>query len=391
MQKVLIVTSVASMIQQFCMPDIRLLQEMGCEVHVACNFIEGSTCPPEKVAALQEELAARHIPYFQIDFSRSLQLWGRHCTAYRQLHRLMQEQHYTFLHCHSPIGGALARLAAHRVGLPAIYTAHGFHFYRGAPGKNWLLLYPVEKRCSRMTDVLITINQEDYARATRKFRAHRTVYVPGVGIDTARFAPTGDREERRAVRQSLGVPEDACLMVSVGELNANKNHATILRAMAAASCRTVHYAIAGQGAKRASLLALAEKLGVSDRFHLIGFCDAVSALYRAADICAFPSVREGLGLAALEGMAAGLPLLAADNRGTRDLCRAGENAILCASRDVAAFAAGIDALSTDPALRAAMGQCGQERARAFDRAAVAPQMRTIYQACLEKAGQAPTT
>lgn len=299
--------------------------------------------------------------------------------AAAQIRDLVREEAYDIVHCHTPIASFCTRIACsglRRQGLKVIYTAHGFHFYKGAPLLNWLLYYPAEKLCAGMTDVLITINHEDYALAKRKLKAGAVEYVPGVGVDTARFAQMA--VDRSAKRAELGIPEDAFLLASVGELNANKNHQVILRAMAELNLEDIHYIVAGEGLLKEDLLALARQLGVADRVHLLGFRNDVPQLLGAADLFCFPSIREGLGLAAVEAMAAGLPVVAAENRGTRETVAEAVNGFLCPAKDPAHFARSIRRLYEDPALRRTLGSENRNRAKLFDVWTVVEQMERLY-------------
>ena len=258
-----------------------------------------------------------------------------------------------------------------------IYTAHGFHFYTGAPLKNWLLYYPVEWLCAHWTDALITINKEDYERARKHMHARRVEYVPGVGIDTRRFLEA--KADRAAKRREIGVPEAATLLISVGELNRNKNHAVVIQALAKLNNRSIHYAIAGIGPLRDTLEHLADSLGVTAQVHLLGYRKDVPELYQAADICVFPSIREGLPVAVMEAMAAGLPFVAAENRGTRDLLTDGENALLCRYDDADGFAEAIRRECGDFALRNRMRIQNQRKSAAFDMALINERMQKVYQ------------
>jgi len=320
MKKVLVITSVASMIDQFLFPSLELLQNLEYEVHVACNFERGSTCSDERVSELKNKLRDRNISYHQIDFARDVTKVSENIRAYKEVCRLVSENKYDLIHCHSPIAAFCTRLACRTLrkkGLKVIYTAHGFHFYKGAPLKNWLIYYPLEKYCSRLTDLLITINQEDYALARKKMKAKHIAYVPGVGIDLQKFSvPSVSSDEKRA---ELGIPDDVFLLLSVGELNRNKNHEVILRAMSLLNDPNIHYAIAGTGNLREYLLSLSEELGIRDHVHLLGYRGDVAELYRAADVFVFPSFREGLSVSLMEAMASGLPCLVSDIRGNRDL------------------------------------------------------------------------
>lgn len=236
-------------------------------------------------------------------------------SAYRKTKKLITTEHYNLIHCHSPVGGAICRLAAkgeRKKGTKVIYTAHGFHFYDGAPLKNWMIFYPVEKWLSKFTDVLITINQEDYKRAGRKFQAKQTVYVPGIGVDTEKFAPC--QSKRVKIREELGLKNSQIMILSVGELNENKNHESVVRAIAGLN---LTYVIVGKGELKEKLESTAKECGVDLR--LMGFCTNVSDFYDAADVYILPSIREGLNVSLMEAMASGLPVACGKIRGNTDL------------------------------------------------------------------------
>ena len=263
-------------------------------------------------------------------------------TAIKEIRRIVREGGYDIVHCHTPIAAMCTRFACRKLrknGLKVFYTAHGFHFYKGAPLKNWLLYYPAEWLCAHWTDTLITINHEDYNFAQKHLHAKRVEYVSGVGIDGDKF--TNAVVDRAEKRREIGVPEDAFLLMSVGELNENKNHEVVLRALAQTENEKIHYAIAGRGPLQEYLIKTAKELDIGEQVHLLGYRKDVPELYKAADCCIFPSIREGLGLAALEGAASGLPLICADNRGTREYTVDGED-IACKYDNVNEFATAID-------------------------------------------------
>lgn len=318
MKKALMVASVASMIDQFNMENIKLLQKMGYRVHVACNFLEGNTSPNARNVQFKKELEAMNVTFHQIDFSRRGIAISQHISAYKQL-KFILEKDFKLIHLHSPIGGAIGRLAARKSrekGTRIIYTAHGFHFYKGAPLINWLVYYPVERWLSRYTDTLITINQEDYNRA-KKFKKTNTVYVPGVGINLEKIRNVKiDREKKR---EELGIPKDSFLITSVGELNQNKNHRIIIEALAQLDNENIHYAICGTGNLKNKLIELSQRLGIVEQVHLLGFRTDVHEINKASDLFVFPSYREGLPVSLMEAMAAGLPVVASDIRGNEDL------------------------------------------------------------------------
>ena len=375
MNKALIITSVASMVDQFLISSIVMLRDMGCTVEVACNFETGSTCSKERIENLKDRLSSLGVKYYHIDFSRNILRLSKHVRAYKQVKQIIKNGKYDLVHCHSPIGGLIARLAcrkARKNGLRVIYTAHGFHFYKGAPKKNWLLYYPVEKFCAPMTDVLITINKEDYAFAQKKLKAGRIEYVPGVGIDVAKFAETQvDVAEKR---REIGVPEDAFLLLSVGELNRNKNHETVIRAVASLQDPHIHYAIAGIGGLHDYLAELATSLGVGDQIHLLGYRKDVAELYKVADAYAHPSLREGLPVALMEAMASGLPCIASRIRGNVDLITEGVGGYLCAPTDAGEYASAIRALCENPEAREIMRKNNLEKIQEYDISVVQKEM-----------------
>lgn len=317
-KKVLMLASVASMIDQFNMPNIRLLQEMGYEVHVACNYKEGNTCDERRLRELQKLLRQMHVVQHPWDCPRKICPIGRCIRAYRQLRRLTDRYEYDWIHCHSPIGGVLTRLAAHKKKIRIIYTAHGFHFYRGAPWKNWMLYFPVEKLLSRWTDVLLTINKEDYLFAKAHFHAGSIRYLPGIGIDTGRFRDYRPKMSKEEFGRKYRIPKDAKILLSVGELSVRKNHRLVISLLPKLD-DSVYYLICGQGAQQKRLVQLALRRGVFERVRFLGYQEDVREFYAHADIFVLPSLQEGLPAALMEAMACGLPCIVSDIRGNREL------------------------------------------------------------------------
>jgi UDP-glucose 4-epimerase len=218
-KKCLIVASVASMIGQFNMPNIALLQAMGYKVAVAANFSFGNTFGGEHAGALLKTLKEQDIEVYETGFVRNV-FSPSNIAVFKQVKKIINSNDYSLIHCHSPIGGVITRLAAKKkrqAGTRVIYTAHGFYFHNNAPLLYWLLFYPIEKWLSRYTDVLITINNEDFLIAARNMRAKKTVYLPGVGIETKKFLPSD--ADRFAKRKELNIPSDAIVVISTGELS----------------------------------------------------------------------------------------------------------------------------------------------------------------------------
>ena len=341
--KILYVTTISLTMNSFFKPHIDMLVREGHHVDIACNYRDLA------LDSLYDDLGCC---FHQIDFSRS-PLSSGNIKAYCQLQKVIEQGSYDIVHCHTPNASVITRLVCRKFrkknNLKVFYTAHGFHFYKGAPKLNWLFYYPVERFCSQFTDKLITINQEDYELAKNKFKVKEVHYVPGAGIDLLKFGKIS--VDKVAKRQEMCVPEDAFLLFSVGELNENKNHQVIVRALAKLNDPSIHYAIAGVGNRKEYLLTLAEALGVADRVHLLGYRKDIAELNHAADVFCFPSVREGLPVAPIEAMACGLPVVAAENRGTVEFVVPDKNGYLCESCDVDAFARSIEKLVKDLASR----------------------------------------
>ena len=378
MKKALMVASVASMIDQFNMRNIVILEQLGYQVEVAANFSQGSNTSSQRVAEFREELTAAGRVYHQVDIPRSVLKVGSILRAWKQLETLCRQEQYDLIHCHSPIGGVVARLAAgksRKKGTKVIYTAHGFHFYKGASLKNWLLFYPMEKLCARMTDLLITINQEDYALAKRKMKAAKVTYVPGIGVDTAAF--TG-AEDVAALKAELGLNPTDKVILSVGELSRRKNHKVILEAIAKLSCPAVHYFICGIGPEEENLRNLAKQLGMEKQLHLLGFRRDIAKLLALADVYAFPSLQEGLPVALMEAMAAGKAVVCSGIRGNLDLVEDGFGGEVRSTDDVDGFCNAIGRLLSTPSIAEKMGDYNRRRIKDFDCAVVDAQMKTLY-------------
>ena len=286
------------------------------------NVVDIATNESEKpVSQFFKDLGCKVFP---IDTSRSPLSTGN-IRAIKQIKSIAKD--YDIVHCHTPLASIATRLACkgfRKNGLEVIYTAHGFHFYKGAPLKNWLIYYPVEKICAHWTDVLITINKEDFELAKKKMKAKRIEYIPGVGIDTKKFAEVVvDRDKKR---EEIGVPKDAKLLLSVGELNENKNHKVIIEALGKINDSNIHYVIAGIGDQKENLENLAKNLNVN--LHLLGYRKDVAELYKCADLYVLPSIREGLNVSVMEALASGLPVICSKIRGNIDMVHDGVNGYL---------------------------------------------------------------
>lgn len=383
MAKKILFTSHTANFAKFNRPFMRDLREQGYEVDYA--------------SAGEEEVkdVDRHI---KVDFARSPLALLHHVRAYRQLKKLLNEENYVLIHCHTPVGGVVTRLAAKTVAKKRlktqkkqantlevilerptlIYTTHGFHFYKGASWLNWLLFYPIEKWLAKSTDTIVTINHEDYELAKRKFSGAQIEIIPGVGVDTERFHPVG-RAERQELRQKEGLRPEDFVLIYTAELNKNKNQKMIIEALPELAMKipTVQVLFAGKGSEQANLEKLAKKLGVENHVRFLGYRQDMPELLQLADVAVSASIREGLGLGLVEGMASGLPIVARDNRGHREVVTSEKIGRLF--KTPAEFVAAVEELYRSPEKRRDMREYNIRQAKQFSLETSRAKMAEIYQ------------
>ena len=379
---------------------------MGCQIHYASNF----TNPI--YAFDKTELEKNGVALHQIDIEKSPAKINKNIKAIKQLIKIIDENDIDIVHCHNPMGGVAARIAA-RAGKrkpKVIYTAHGFHFYKGAPIMNWLLFYTAERFLARYTDIIVTINREDYIRA-KKFRLKKNgeVYlIHSVGVDKEKFAPRPELRETK--RAELGIPADAFHIVTAAELNENKNQKVVIEAVAALTNKAktdanayntnyagnaayvsntncidktnkthnIYYTICGKGPNEDKLRELIKAYGLENNVSLLGYRTDMDEILQTADVFAFPSIREGLGVAAIEALMCNVPLIAADNRGTREYASDGNNGIVCRYDAVDEFEEAIELLYGNTAYRKRMADRCRESVKKFTIEEVEKTMTKVY-------------
>ncbi|KXT76140.1 Glycosyltransferase [Streptococcus sp. DD10] len=353
----------------FFKSSMQAAKELGYEFHLAANFNHVT----EKERKSYEERYG--IQTHQVDFKES-PLHPANLKTFVQLRNIIQAESIEKVHCNTPVGGVYGRLAAKSCGIKdIIYQAHGFHFYKGAPKLVWLLFYPIEKCLSRLTSTLVTINQEDYQLAKRKFRSSRVELVNGVGFEKQ---VTQDKCTIKAFKQELGLREDACICLSLGQLNDNKNHLTLLKAIKELGTLDIQYLIAGEGEQEQTLLNYIHTNHLEERVKLLGYRSDVHDLLAIADVFCLPSKREGLSVALMEAMAASLPCIVSDIRGNQDLVDEQKGGYLVPTLDAKAYAEALKRVARDAALRKEMGAYNQEKVKQFSFSKVKEQMKRVY-------------
>lgn len=366
-KKVLFVATVAIHFEYFYLPYFRMFRRRGWCVHTVCA--DGQGFPD----------CDKH---YTIPLLRS-PLRPENAAAYRQLKIILRDNDYDLIHCNTPVGGVLARLAARPLrkrGTKVIYTAHGFHFYNGAPLWNWLLYFPIEWWLSRYTDCLITINEEDFVRAKKHFRAGEVVHIHGVGYDDAMFVkPSTDT--KRQLRRRGGYADEEVLLVYVAEMNNNKNQMLLIRALKLVLENHCHVRLLligpdGLGGKNQQL---AESLGIADRIEFLGQRTDVHALLAMCDIAVASSFREGLPVNIMEALACGLPVIATDNRGHRALVKDGVNGFLVSLKNPRTLAEKVLYLAENAQEYAALSENAQDSVSHYARSRILEDMRALYE------------
>lgn len=368
--KILLVATVQSHICQFHRPLVQMLHDHGYEVHVAArdNLAEKN--------GLKLDFADR---VFDVPFERS-PFNKRNLTAYKQLKKIIDAGNYNAVHTNTPVGGIVGRLAARKArksGCKVIYTAHGFHFFKGGPIKSWLIYYPIERFMCRYTNLLITINNEDYALAKTHFKV-QTAHIHGIGANSGKYRAVSD-DAHIALKKQLGY-EGTSLLLCTGELNANKNQVTAIRAMpdVVKNVPNAKLLLAGNGPLASQLEDEVKRLGMTDFIELLGYKTNLQEYVNAADLIVSCSRREGLPVNIIEGMLCEKAVVASINRGHKELVEDGVTGYLLPPDDPQKFSEKIAALLADSKVAHEMGRAGKEKAAAYTDKAVYRELEQIY-------------
>lgn len=373
MKKILFTAkTVKSHILVFHIPFLKWFKENGYEVHVAASddFAEG-----------EEKYIPYCDKYYDVSFSRSV-LSADNIKATKQTKKILDDNYYELIHCHTPVAAAITRICAMKArkqGTKVIYTAHGFHFYEGAPILNWILFYPIERLLANVTDVLITMNNEDYTRA-QKFNSKIVEYVPGVGVDLNKYSNTSFNKHE--LRKMYEINPKDTVLINVGELTKNKNQETLIKAISKLDNKDIKLLICGIGDEDQRLQNLIDELGLNQQVKLLGYRTDVNQLLNLSDIYLFPSYREGLSLSLMEAMVSGLPVICSNIRGNVDLIDEGKGGYILDPGNVEGFSHTIEKLVVNQEQAETMGQYNQEKIKLFSIDEVLSQMVSIYKKAL---------
>lgn len=379
MKKILIASSDA-MMYQFLLKHAHHLSQNGWQVDIASLRAYGY----EKQNYI--ERIDREKPdgskFFEISATRS-PLSLKNITGYKQLKKIITENKYDLVWCNEPVMGVLTRLAARKnrkYGMKVMYVTHGFHFYKGAPKLNWIVYYSIEKFFTRFTDLLVTVNKEDFAYAKENMKYKDIKYISGIGYNS-KIDEIGkvDVSEKRRL---FGIPEEAFLVLSVGELNDNKNHRVVIEALGKLKNDNIYYLVCGDGDNMEILKSLASQNGIADKVILPGFREDVGEIYPIADLYCFPSIREGLSVSMLEAMSNGLPIVCSDIRGNRDLIKDGEGGFLVSPHDADGFCNGIKTLYENPEMRKTSSEINKQNVVPYNEENAEKTMKKIVEEIL---------
>ncbi len=360
MKKVLFVSHVANFVK-FNKPFMQWFKEQGYEVHYASMGEEEIDC--DKV--------------YKVPFARS-PLSLSNISAFRELKSIMNRERYDLVHCHTPMGGVVARLAAAATNTaPVIYTAHGFHFYKGASALNMLVYKNVERWLAKKTDALVTINSEDYEAAnTFTMREKGKVYlIPGVGVDFSSIQSAKIDKKRKC--EEFEIMPDSYIMLMTSEFIKRKNHKTAVEAFKKANIPNSILLLCGKGQREAEIKQFTKDLDIYNRVRFLGYRKDISEIVNISDVFLFPSFQEGLPVSVMEAMAAGIPVVCSDVRGNRDLIN--ENGgFLSSPTDVDGFADNLRLIATDNELSEKMGNYNREKAKLYTKEVAVENMAKIY-------------
>lgn len=357
MNKRILVTSTDLMMVQFLLPHIRNLAENGYTVEIACSDVGGRM--EEIYKKINDCVKKIHI----VNLHRSPINPGNF-KGLGEMKRIIEQGHYDIIWTNEPVMGVVTRLAAKKArkrGTKVLYMVHGFHFFDGAPKQNWLIYYPIEKMMASKADVICTVNHEDYNRA-KKFKVKEVKYIHGIGINTARLTIG---ENRKDIREELKLSEDDFLVLSVGELNENKNQKVIIQAISLLKDKNIHYILCGKGDQMDTLKNLVKEKKLEKNVHFLGYRTDVVDICSQADVYVMPSKREGLPVASLEAMYCGLPLVTSNIRGLTDVMKNGVSGYMCNPEDARGFAKGIKKLKENPEMRKNMGEHNRETVKPY--------------------------
>jgi len=325
-KKVMMIATTDNMIWQFLIPHIKHLQENG-------NIVE---CVCAKTGFWFDELKDKYgFTMHEINFARN-PFKPANIKAYKKLKQLQKQNKYDLIYCQQPVGGMMGRLIGKKFKIPVIYTAHGFHFYKGCSFMAKLVYKTVEKWLSKYTDILITINEEDF-EAAKKMKAKHVFKINGIGIDENKFKV--EEFDKKEFKNKLGLNDQDKVILTVSEVNKNKNYITMLKVIQnlVKKDENIKFVSCGTGVWTEKIHSFAKELGIEQNCIFLGYRKDIAKIMQISDIFIHASFREGLTLSVMEAMNFGLPCVVSNVRGNRDLVVEGKGGFVVEPEDVDNF------------------------------------------------------
>ena len=367
-KKIMMITTTDNMIWQFMLPHIRHLESLG-------NSIE---CVCARTGFWTDELKNKHnLVVHEIDFGRN-PIKLKNFKGYKQLKKLQEERKFDLVYCQQPVGGMMGRLIGKKFKIPVIYTAHGFHFYKGCPLVNKLVYKPVEKWLSKYTDILITINEEDYQSAL-KMKAKKVFKINGIGIDDNKIKV--EDFDKVAFKKELGLTETDKVILTVSEINQNKNYITMLQTikLLVEKDKSYKFVSCGTGVWEDKIKNYAKDLGIEGNVIFLGYRKDISKIMQTTDVFFHASYREGLTLSVMEAMSFGIPCVVSNVRGNRDLIEDCKGGFVCEPTDAEGFADKLQILFENKEIYKEFSEFNKKESEKYTVKKVIEQLQKIYE------------
>ncbi len=320
--KVLLLCSTDNMIWQFLIPHIRDLQKYGATIDCVCS----------RTGFWFDELKTKFgLNMINVPMTR-LPLTFKNYGAYKTLVALQNENKYDLIYCQQPVGGMLGRLLGRKFKIPVIYTAHGYFFFKGNNAVKNFIFKSAERVMARWTDVLITMNDEDFSES-KKFKCENCYNISGIGLDIEKY--NNQEFDKISFKKSLGIKENEKIILSVSEFIKRKNHETMIKTFArlVKENANVKYILCGDGKLMAKMQELVQKLDLKNKVIFLGYRRDVNKIMQISDIFYHQSFHEGLTMSIMEAMYFKLPIVASSVRGNKNLVKE-EGGILTSAKDI---------------------------------------------------------
>lgn len=296
------------------LPYLKYFKDIGYEVHTASD-------DDRKLDNVDKsfKLSIQRTPY-------SL----KNIKAIFELRKILKNNHYDIIHTHTPMGAVVTRIAAifaRKKGMKVIYTAHGFHFFKGCPFINYILYYPIEKILSKYTDMIITVNLEDYDFAKKHFKTDIR-YIPGVGFNEEKFKYRLNKKEQIQFRKDIGLENNDYVITYVAEISKRKRQDYLLKVIARMDITDEKFLFIGDHSNNKRIVRKIKKYNLSNIVKVISFNDDISKYLDISDLIISVSKQEGLPLNIMEAMYKEKTIVVTNCRGNRDLIQSDINGVV---------------------------------------------------------------